>query len=294
MSAAQWLCGLAVFVIALALASLRLLTVGAGARDRLRARLRQAAGAQVSPVSIRRRRLLADAAPIRRLLARTHWAGAFERLLAQAGLAMPLASFLLAALCLAGLPLLYLLRRRAARFARIEAALPDALDLVARALRAGHALPHALRIAAEEAALPLATELRLVVDEADYGAPLPDALRALAARLPLPDIGCLVATLSVQRETGGKLPELMASLAGLVRERAALRARIRVGTAEGRLSAWILGLLPFALGAALGCLHPDFLRLLWEDPAGRRMLAGASLLMVVGVVWMRALVRIRL
>ncbi|MBK4733657.1 type II secretion system F family protein [Noviherbaspirillum pedocola] len=289
-----WLAGMGAFLAALWCAGARLGLFGARSRSQLRARLRQAAGASPASVSIRRQPPLPQDAPITRLLVQTNWAGSIERLMAQAGLRMPLARFVLVSLCLAGLPLLFAWRARGKRLTRIEAALPDALELMARSLRAGHALPGALRIAAEEAAEPLAAQLRIVVDEVDFGAPLPDALRDLAARLPLTDIGCLVAALSVQRETGGNLPLLMASIADVVRERALLRDRIRVGTAEGRLSAWILGLLPLALGAAMHFLHPDFLRLLWDEPLGRRMLGAAALLMLVGVAWMRALVRIRL
>jgi tight adherence protein B len=299
MSAGQWFAGIAAFCIALLLAAPgRLLPwLRPGASPRLRARLRQAAGLVDAPVSIRRQRPLAHAPLLQRLLARCNWSAAFERLLAQAGLRIRLAPFLLASLFLCGLPLLWALRRRARRLAQVEAALPDALDLMGRALRAGHALPAALRIAAEESAGPagpLSAELRMLVDEVDFGMPMADALRALSSRLPCPDIACLIAALSVQRETGGNLPELMEVIAGLVRDRERLRDSIRVCSAEGRLSAWILGLLPLALAAVLQLAHPEFLRLLWTEEAGRRMLGGAALLLVFGVFWMRALVRIRI
>jgi tight adherence protein B len=132
-----------------------------------------------------------------------------------------------------------------------------------------------------------------MVDEVGYGAALPDALRRMALRNPGGDIGCFVVAVLIQRDTGGNLAELLAGIATLVRERQKLRGQVRVATAEARLSAWILGLLPFALAAALHVAHPGFIALLWTDPVGRRLLAVVLALLAIGLAWMRMLVRIQ-
>jgi tight adherence protein B len=148
-------------------------------------------------------------------------------------------------------------------------------------------------MAAEDGAAPLAGEFRILVDEVGYGAALPDALRRMAQRNPGGDIGCFVVAVLIQRDTGGNLAELLAGIATLVRQRQALRGQVRVATAEARLSAWILGLLPFMLAAALHIAHPGFIGLLWTDPLGRQLLAIVAALLVTGLAWMRMLVRIQ-
>ena len=298
MSAGTLLLGLAVFALVLALMeSLRiaagLFDAAAPASARLRARLRDVAAPGRAAVSIARQRQLADAPLLRRILARFAFSGMMERLLAQAGMRIKVAPFLLLSLALGGLPVFLAVQRRRRRLARMERQLPDALDLLCRALRAGHALPSALRMAAEEGAAPLAGEFRILVDEVGYGAALPEALRRMAARNPGGDIGCFVVAVLIQRDTGGNLAELLAGIATLVRQRQTLRGQVRVATAEARLSAWILGLLPFVLAAALHIAHPGFIGLLWTDPVGRRLLAIVAALLVAGLAWMRMLVRIQ-
>jgi tight adherence protein B len=294
MTSAHLLLGLAVFVLALALIEgLRMVAGPAPAPARLRERLRNAAAPARAAASIARPGRLADAPLLRRFLARFAFSASVERLLRQAGMRIKVAPFLLMSLGLGGLPVMLALHRRRRRLACMERQLPDALDLLCRALRAGHALPSALRMAAEEGAAPLAGEFRILVDEVGYGAALPEALRRMAARNPGGDIGCFVVAVLIQRDTGGKLAELLASIAALVRERQALRGQVRVATAEARLSAWILGLLPFVLAAALHAAHPGFISLLWTDPLGRRLLAAVLALLVIGLGWMRMLVRIQ-
>ena len=289
--------GLAVFVLVLML--IESLRIGAGLFDvvspastRLRERLRNA-GTAPHAASIARQGQLADAPPLRRFLARHAFSANVERLLSQAGMRIKVAPFLLMALGLAGLPVMLALHRRRRRLARMERQLPDALDLLCRSLRAGHALPSALRMAANDCAAPLADEFRILVDEVGYGAALSDALRRMALRNPGGDIGCFVVALLVQRDTGGNLAELLAGIATMVRERQKLRGQVRVATAEARLSAWILGLLPFVLAAALHLAHPGFISLLWTDAIGRRLLMIVVALLATGLVWMRMLVRIQ-
>lgn len=300
MNASYLVLGLVVFAVALAL--IESLRVGAGLVDaavpssaRLRQRLQAAATPTPAPAaaSIARQGRLADAPLLRRFLARFAFSAIVERLLSQAGMRIKVAPFLLLSLGMGGLPAVLALHRRRRRLACMERQLPDALDLLCRALRAGHALPSALRMAAEDGAAPLAGEFRILVDEVGYGAALPDALRRMAQRNPGGDIGCFVVAVLIQRDTGGNLAELLAGIATLVRQRQALRGQVRVATAEARLSAWILGLLPFMLAAALHIAHPGFIGLLWTDPFGRRLLGIVAALLAMGLVWMRMLVRIR-
>jgi len=286
--------GLAVFmfVLVLMLALTGGMRAGAApASARLRQRLHQAAAPPPAAPSIARQRQLADAPLLRRWLARFAFSAAVERLLAQAGMRIKVAPFLLLSLGLGGLPLMLASSLRQRRLALLEQQLPEVLDLLCRALRAGHALPAALRMAADDGPMPLAAEFRLLVDEVAYGAALPDALRRMARRNPGGDIGAFVVAVLIQRDTGGKLTELLGGIAALVRERQTLRRQIKVATAEGRLSAWILGLLPFLLAAALHATHPDFIGLLWTDPTGRSLLMAVLALLAIGLIWMRLLVR---
>ena len=298
MMADSLMLGLGVFVLVLVLVEgLRcgagLLDAAAPLSSRLRERLRDVAAPARTVASIAREGQLADAPLLRRCLAGFAFSAGIERLLSQAGMRIKVAPFLLLSVGLAGLPVFLALHLRRRRLACMERQLPDALDLLCQALRAGHALPSALRMAAEDDAAPLADEFRKLVDEVAYGAALPEALRRMAARNPGGDIGCFVVAVLIQRDTGGNLAELLAGIAALVRERQKLRGQVRVATAEARLSAWILGLLPFMLAAALHAAHPGFISLLWTEPVGRRLLGVVAALLVAGLLWMRMLVRIQ-
>jgi tight adherence protein B len=269
------------------------------------------------PISLLKGRVLSAAPPVQRLLMRMSPAHAIDRLLEQSGLVLNVAQFFLASLgcglavlapllffnvpaamttgiAALAIPLLYAIGKKRKRLARIEQQLPDALDLMSRALRAGHALPSAIRMVGDEMPDPLAREFRILSDEVNYGVSLPDALRSLSSRLPGTDAGYFVVAVLIQRETGGNLTELLGNIAALARERLKLSGQIRVFSAEGRLSAWILGVLPFGIAAVLQLGNPEFLPVLWTDPGGRKMLGGMLLLMAFGVVWMRKLVRIRI
>ncbi|HEY8608160.1 MAG TPA: type II secretion system F family protein [Noviherbaspirillum sp.] len=199
----------------------------------------------------------------------------------------------LAALLAGAAPALHVLRRTAARRTLLEQQLPEALDLISRALRAGHAFLPSVKLASEEVPAPLGDEFRALYNEVNYGIPMQEALRNLAARVPGTDIGFFVVAVQIQRETGGNLTDLLDTIARIVRERLKLLAQVKVYSAEGRLSAWILGVLPFALGAVLHLINPGFMQVLWEDAGGRRMLMTVLVLMVAGIVWMRAVIRIR-
>jgi tight adherence protein B len=271
-------------------------------------------------VSIRKRRVFSESSSLQMLLQRTPHVRKIDLLLEQSGLKLNLARFLLlsagcgaAALFVllllplplpavipfllgvvaAGIPTLIVMTRRRQRLRRIEAQLPDALDLISRALRAGHALPAAIKMVGDELSDPLASEFRSVFDEVNFGISMPEALNNLSSRVPGTDVGYFVVAVLIQRETGGNLTELLGNISRIVRERLKLSGQIRVFSAEGRLSAWILGILPFALAAVLQTVNPKFMNLLWTDPLGHKMLGAVAVLMVIGVFWMRKVIRIR-
>ena len=189
-------------------------------------------------------------------------------------------------------PWMVLARRRELRMRRIERQLPDALDLMTRALRAGHAFQSCVRMVGEELPSPLGAEFRITHDEVNFGVPIQQALLNLATRVPSLDLRYFVVAVSIQRETGGNLTEMLANLSRLVRERMQLIGKVRVLSAEGRMSAWILTALPFAVAGGLYLIDRPFISTLWTDPVGHKLVGLALLLMVLGMLWMRRLVRI--
>ncbi|MEM5401916.1 type II secretion system F family protein [Paraburkholderia unamae] len=191
------------------------------------------------------------------------------------------------------LPLMYVRYRRTKRMRRFQKQLPDACDMLARALRSGHAFSGAIDLVGTEFADPMGAEFRTTFDEINYGVSLNEALTALAQRVPVGDLRYLVIAVLIQRETGGNLAELLDGIASLVRERFKLFDKVRVLSAEGVLSARVLGLLPVVTGGAISFVNPDFLEVLWQDPAGVLMLEVGTLLLLAGMVWGRRIVRIR-
>jgi tight adherence protein B len=197
------------------------------------------------------------------------------------------------AVAAASLPLLYVLRARARRLAAIERQLPDTLDLMTRALRAGHAFTAALKMAGEETSEPIAGEFRTVHDQMNFGVSLQQALTNLSERVPITDLRYFVVAVLIQRESGGNLTEILNSISSLIRQRAKLLARIRVLSSEGRLSAWILCVMPFALAFAMNLANPKFMSLLWTDPLGITITKTMLVMMTFGALVMRKIVRIR-
>jgi len=207
---------------------------------------------------------------------------------------LPLAVHAGVALLCALLPLWTVRRARTRRLMRIEAQLPDASDFIARALRAGHSFSNVLQIVGNELAEPLSGEFRIAREEINYGVPMNEALHNLAARIPLTDLRYLIIAVLIQRETGGNLAEILTNISHIIRARLKLVAQVRVLSAEGRMSAWILGLLPFAVGSMLVVLNPAYVRILWVDPSGVRLLRYALVMILLGVVWLRRVIRIRI
>ena len=200
---------------------------------------------------------------------------------------------LLFALVGGGAPSLIVLQKRTQRLHGIERQLPEAADLISRSLKAGHALTATLQMLADELPDPIASEFRQVSDEISFGAPLVDALQRLAQRVPITDLRYMIVAILIQREAGGNLSEVMTNVSVLIRQRLKLMGDVRTMSAEGRLSAVILCLLPVVIAAVFTVVSPDYLGSFWNDPAGPTMLGVAAFLMLLGVLWMRSIIRIR-
>jgi tight adherence protein B len=194
----------------------------------------------------------------------------------------------------AWLPLAWVGRRRARRLARLEQQLPDALDLLGRALRAGHAFGAGLQMIGEEMPEPIASEFRMVHDEVNFGVSLEQALGNLSARVPITDLRYFVVAVLIQRESGGNLTEVLGNLSRLIRQRLKLFWHVRVLSAEGRMSAWLLSLLPFAIGGLMSVFNPEFMAPLWNDPLGIAITRGMLVSMVFGMLVLRKIIRIRI
>ncbi|MFZ3127558.1 MAG: type II secretion system F family protein [Rhodoferax sp.] len=184
---------------------------------------------------------------------------------------------------LASLPVLRLRWIRSRRLKQLSAQLPDALDLICRALRAGHAFSSALSMVGNEAAEPTATEFKTTFDEINFGISTKDALSNLAVRVPIADMRFFVMAVIIQLETGGNLAGLLAMLSNLIRERYKLFGKIRVLAAEGKLSAYILTALPFVVAGAIQVVNPGYMRILFTDPTGISITIGALCMMALGV-----------
>lgn len=208
-------------------------------------------------------------------------------------LGMPLFLLIAVAVAAGAIPLMYILRAKSKRMIVIENQLPDALDLMGRAMRAGHAFPSALRMVGNEMPEPIASEFRTVFEEINYGISTQEALTNLSARVPSTDLSYFVIAVLIQHETGGNLSELLGNISGIIRERLKLLGTIRVLSAEGKLSAWILTLLPFVLGVVLYAINPKFLSALWTDPLGIKMSIIALCMMLLGIFAMSRIIKIR-
>ncbi|HJU70883.1 MAG TPA: type II secretion system F family protein [Paucimonas sp.] len=194
---------------------------------------------------------------------------------------------------LAAMPWLYVQNKRTRRLGRIEQQLPEALDLLTRALRSGQAFSSGLQMIGEEMAEPIAGEFRTVHDEINFGVSLQQALTNLSERVPITDLRYFVVAVLIQRDSGGNLTEVLGNLSRLIRERFKLISRVKVLSSEGRLSAWILGLMPFALAAIMTLLNPDFMTPLWTDPIGIAIIKYLLVMMVFGVLVLRKIIRLR-
>jgi tight adherence protein B len=246
------------------------------------------------------------------------WQSALDpltRLIAQAGLSITVGTVLLAAVFLAlvtgGLvaffasstllaiaaaaaaalmPIVYVRRAARRRLATFEEQFPEAMDLIARALRAGHALNTALQMAGDEIADPVGVEFRTLFDQQNFGMSIPEALRAFAIRVPLVDARFFVTAVLTQREAGGNLAEVLDKLAAVIRDRFQVKRQVQTISAHGRITGFVLGFLPPTVALILFIIAPEHMHLLVSDPIGVDMVIAAVVMQVIGVLIIRRIV----
>jgi tight adherence protein B len=192
----------------------------------------------------------------------------------------------------AAAPFVVLRVKRTRRLRAFEEAFPEALDLVARALKAGHAFATGLKMVADEMPEPIGPEFRKTFDEQNFGLPLKDSLTNLTLRIPLLDVRFFSTAVLIQRETGGNLAEILENLAHVVRERFKILRQVRVYTAHGRLTGYVLLALPAFLGIALAFINPDHMQLLFRERIGHMLLLAAMVMQTVGYFWIKQVVKI--
>jgi len=294
---------------------------GGGARriaKRLRLMAERGEGG-VERVDILKRRTYSRSPALEKQLRRIARLGALDNLLLQAGVQWSVAQFLgfsLAMLALGlvaarmmdmpalaacatvalalAVPWILLMRTRRARLSKLEEQLPEAADFLGRALRAGHSFANVMQMVGEEMPEPIAGEFKFAYEEINYGVPMNEALHNLALRVPLTDLRYLVIAVLIQRESGGNLAEVLGNISRLIRARLKLLGQVRVMSAEGRMSAWVLGLLPLAVLLLMSLTNPGYVRVLWTDPVGVRLMWYSGAVAMGGIFWMRKVIRIRI
>ena len=189
-------------------------------------------------------------------------------------------------------PFLVLRFKVSKRQRKFEEQFPEALDLIGRALRAGHALTTGLGMVADEIPDPVGTEFRLIHDRQNYGMPLAEALRDFGERVPLLDARFFVTAVLTQRESGGNLAEVLDNLAALIRERFKVKRQVRTVSAHGRITGWVLAFLAPTLAAILVIIAPEHMALMIQDPLGIQMIVGAMALQIIGVIAIRRIINI--
>jgi tight adherence protein B len=190
------------------------------------------------------------------------------------------------------IPFAYLKQCRSSRLRRFEEQFPEALDILSRAIRAGHAFQTALGMAADEMPTPVGPELKKTFDQQNYGLPLRDALNELAERIGILDVRFFVTAVLIQRETGGNLSEILDNLAHVVRERFKIQRQVRVHTAHGRFTGYVLLALPAFLAVALTIINREHMELLFRERLGQMMLITAMVLQGIGYVWIKKVIKI--
>ena len=190
-------------------------------------------------------------------------------------------------------PYLYLLQKRKRRLRRFAELLPEAIDLMSGGLRAGQALPATVVTVAEESEDPVGTEFRRAADEQSFGLPFRESMISLSRRVPVPDLQFMVTAILVQKETGGNLSQILDKTSHVIRERVRVEGQMRIRTAQGRLTGWVLCGMPFAMFIGMNFIHPGYGRVLFEIPLGQKMVAYAAILMVVGVFAIRRIVNLK-
>jgi len=290
------------------------------ARRRLKQRLSDVVGAyqQGSPTSILRENYLKKLSPTERRLESLPGMRALSQVIEQSGKSIPAYRIVLTSILLAVagalvawvmtrvlfvaiaagamatiIPYMKIVTDRNKRLAKFEEQLPDALDVITRAMRAGHPFVDAVKLVGEELEEPVAKEFELTFADINYGNDTRVALLNLLERVPSVNVLVLVTSVLVQRDVGGNLTEILEKISSVIRSRFRFQRRVRTLSAEGRLSAWILALIPFVLFVMLQVSAPNYLVMLTDDPLGHKLIAGAFALMVVGLLWIRHIIRIQ-
>jgi tight adherence protein B len=198
----------------------------------------------------------------------------------------------IAALVGGALPTFWLKYKRSARLKRFEEQFPEALDLLSRAIRAGHAFQTAMGMVADELPAPVGVEFKKSFDQQNFGLPLKEALNELSERVPILDVRFFVTAVTIQRETGGNLAEILDNLAHVVRERFKILRQVRVHTAHGRFTGYVLLSLPAALAVALSYINPGHMDLLFKEHMGQMMILAAIVMQTIGYIWIRRVIKI--
>jgi tight adherence protein B len=287
-------------------------------RSRLQAVDNAASRKPSEELALLRDELLSEIPALNRILTRSSRIGKLQRLLSQADTSMRAGKFLLVSACIAmmagalvfvftrvllfaviamafgtAIPYMYVSWRRSRRFHAFETKFPEAIDLLARATRAGHTFSTALELIGSELSEPVAGEFRKLYEEQNFGMPIKDALLNLAERMPLIDVKFFATTIMLQRETGGNLAEILDKLSYVIRERFKILRQLRVYTAQGRLTMAILMALPPGLLCMLLFVNRDFLMPLFHDPIGHMFIAVAIVMQTIGFFIIRKIIHIK-
>ena len=291
------------------------------AAGRVRNRLNKSVSAVKASIKaelLKEQRAMSAVGPIDALLRRTrsHTTG-LQKLIEQAGVrttvgtviaaamlialiagivAVRLTGLLLVALPVAAaaatIPFVVLQRLRTMRLRKFEEQFPEALDLMSRAMRAGHAFTTGLEMVASEMPAPAGQEFKLLFDQQNYGMPLPQALKSFGERVPVLDARFFVTAVLIQRESGGNLSEVLDNLAGVMRERFRVKRQMRVVSAHGRITGWVLVGLPPTLGVVLMAVNQEHRETMFGDPLGLQMMAVAAVLQVIGALIIRKIINV--
>jgi len=192
------------------------------------------------------------------------------------------------------LPDLYLRFRAKRRLGRFEEQFPEAMDLLGRAIRAGHPLSAGLRMVADEMPDPMSMEFRQVFEEQRFGLPFDDALLSMADRVDLVDVRIFITAVLIQREVGGNLAEILDKIATTIRGRFTLKRQLKVYTAQGRISGYALVGLPILTGVALYFIDPEYVSMLWTESVGRLMVGVVMVMWFIGLLWIRRIINIEI
>lgn len=203
-----------------------------------------------------------------------------------------LLGFVVTLICLP-VPFFWVMWRRAKRIDRFEELLPEAIDLTVNALKSGFSLESSLSLVAQEMPEPVGNEFAITYEEQNLGVDFVQALDNLNRRMPSDDLRIMTTAISIQRRTGGNLAEILTMIGRMIRERFSLRREIRIHTAQGRLSGVILILLPIALAIMIQILNKDYLKILYDDPVGLYMILIVIVLQIIGVYFIKRIVRLK-